>query len=476
VIVLIGARTRWREPVTRLVCAVIAGLATGLVGGGLLVALLGTPLPLFGDRGDAGVIATWAESLREGGGMPAHYPPLFIRALGLWADVSGTTALTALKPLGLVTTSLFGPVAYLAWRTLLPAPWALGIGLVAALPVIDPYKPYTTIVLVVFVPVLVLFLRFLRGCAIRSPLRVVLAGAAFGAVFAVLFLTYSGWYLWSAPGVLAATLLSFPWRTGQTGRAGRTGWLRGLGFLVISAVVFCVISAHHLAGLLLGTEGVKDRYFYFDVYVDPAYIAMWRGSLPGDTGPWPPPAELGGVGLFTVLLVAGLGAALALGMRDSVVVTACCLLAGAWLLRFYFAAQMYATGAVQLYPRTTPQILYCLLVLSGFALYLLGQRVKAAWWLATPGTGNGQPLPTAWNAGIAAALCALLLLFASIGSAISDRYMPREDNSIGRLAWVSHFMLQPDGDCSVYVPHDRCVLMPSRSASRPFVAAVGGQK
>jgi galactan 5-O-arabinofuranosyltransferase len=57
---------------------------------------------------------------------------------------------------------------------------------------------------------------------------------------------------------------------------------------------------------------VQDRYFYFDTSVEPAYIAMWRNDLPGDVGPWPPPGELAGVGVFTLLLVVGLGAAVAL--------------------------------------------------------------------------------------------------------------------------------------------------------------------
>ena len=249
-VALIGCRTQWWEQVQRLACAAVAGLATGLVGGGVVLALLGTSLPLFGDLGDAHVLATWADMARTGAELPATYPPLFIHVLALWAEVSGTSSIEALKPLALVTTSLFGPAAYLAWRTLLPPVWALGVGLGAAIPLIEPYKPYANLVLVVLVPVTVLFLRFLRAGAGQSGYpRIVLAGAAFGVVLAVLFLTYSGWYVWSAPGVLAAVSLHFPWRTGR---------LRGFVLLATSAAVFCVISARHLVGLLLGSGDMKD--------------------------------------------------------------------------------------------------------------------------------------------------------------------------------------------------------------------------
>jgi galactan 5-O-arabinofuranosyltransferase len=461
VAVLVGLRTRWRTLTVRLACAVVAGLATGLIGGGLVVALHGTSLPLFGEFGDSWVLAVWADELRAGLPVPAHYPPLFVHALAWWADATGSSTLEALKPLDIVTTSLFGPAAYLAWRTLLPPVWALGVGLFAALPVIEPYKPYTTVVLVVLVPVLIQFLRFLRACATRSYVWVGAAGAGFGVIFAGLFLFYSGWYVWSAPGVLAAVLLHFPWRG---------SWLRGVVLLSTSAAVFYLLSERHLHGLLRGSGTVKDRYFYFDVYVDPAYVAMARGPFPGNPGPWPPPGELGGVGLFTLLLALGLAVAVALGMRDSVVSTAGCLFAGAWLLRFYYAAQMYRTETVQLYPRTTPEIQYCLLVLTGFACYLLVRQVDALSWFTRLGRQD-RPTQAVGGAGSAAvgALCALLLLVGSIGSAISDRYLPREDNSPGRLAWTSHYTWH-DGQCSQYVARDRCTLAHNKAPFSPRVA------
>ena len=95
---------------------------------------------------------------------------------------------------------------------------------------------------------------------------------------------------------------------------------------------------------------------------------MWRNDLPGDVGPWPPPGELAGVGVFVLLLVVGLGLGVALGGRRTPVIALCALLAGACLLRFWFASQAYATGAVQLYPRTSAEILYCLLLLSVLAI------------------------------------------------------------------------------------------------------------
>ena len=57
---------------------------------------------------------------------------------------------------------------YLAWRLLLAPGWALAVTLIAALPLLEPYKPYTTVVLVVLVPVLIALLSALRRVARRE--------------------------------------------------------------------------------------------------------------------------------------------------------------------------------------------------------------------------------------------------------------------------------------------------------------------
>ena len=199
-------------------------------------------------------------------------------------------------------TALFGPVAYLAWRLLLAPGWALAVTLVAALPLLEPYKPYTTVVLVVLVPVLIALLGALRRVADAGWRRIAAARAR-----------VPGWR-WGccstrtrdgssgpAPGVLAAALALFPWRRGAGPRGWRCSALAGVGLVAVAA--------GHLFGILAAAGTVQDRFFYFDTDVDPAYFAMWRNDLPGDVGPWPPPGELAGVGVFVLLLVVGLGLA-----------------------------------------------------------------------------------------------------------------------------------------------------------------------
>ena len=216
---------------------------------------------------------------------------------------------------------------------------------------------------------------------------------------------------------------------------------------------------------------MQDRYFYFDTAVDPAYIAMWRNDLPGNTGPWPPPGELAGVGVFTLLLVIGLGGAVALGGRRTAVVTLCSVLAGAWLLRLWFASQMYATGTVQLYPRTSAEILYCLLLLVGVRGAV---RVRARREPARGARGPGQGRRSGWApvrrpavAATVGGLCAALLFALSAGSSLADRYLPRNDGSVARLAYVAQMVRQPDGTCPDFsrgrcAPDPRALLRPTR--------------
>jgi galactan 5-O-arabinofuranosyltransferase len=123
-------------------------------------------------------------------------------------------------------------------------------------------------------------------------------------------------------------------------------------------------------------------------------------------------------------------------------------MAGAWVMRFAIASQMYATQTVQLYPRTTAHILFCLLLLAVLAALHTGRRLRATWQARSP-AGNGS-----WSARSATpvlgALSAALLLALSMGSATADRYLPRDDGSPGLLAYVAQMVRQPDGRCSDY--------------------------
>lgn len=436
--VLLFSRIRrgaWAGLAGRLATAAVAGLAGAMIAGGVLVALRGTAWALNANHGDSGALIRWAETLLRGESMPSNYPPLSVYALAGWSWLTGEHPGFALQDVQVIGTALFPPMAYLAWRLVLRPGWALGIGVVSSLPLIDPYKPYANLTLVIFIPVLIRFMRSMRRAEEAGARRLALAGAGFGVAFGLLFLLYSGWYVWSAPGAVLALLLVFPWKSAPG---------KGILLLGVTAAVFALVSIRHLYGLLSGAAGgTKDQYFFFDTYVDPAYFAMWRTDLPGPVGVWPPHGELGGVGVFTIVLIAGLALALALGLKRTMVITVAACLAGTWLLRFYFASRMYAENAVQLYPRTVAELVYCLLLLTGFAVYLAVQRY-----------GTLRPsfaLPA--RIGL---LAAMLLLLGSAGSAIADRYMPRNDNSLGSLAWVAQVNRTPDGRCSPYVPDNGC--------------------
>ncbi|WP_179118342.1 hypothetical protein [Saccharothrix sp. ALI-22-I] len=437
-LVIITARARLRAyapVVERVAAAAAAGLFSGLVAGAVVVALAGTDYGLHATYGDSGALIGMAQYIERHGTMEANYPPGYPHALAWISGITGAPPEHALKTLQVAATALFGPLAYLVWRRLLPPLWALGLGTVPALPLIDPYKPYTNIMLVVLIPVLLLLLRRLRTISTVTTRQVLFSGLAFGATLAVVFLTYSGWFVWSAPGFAVAALVLFPWRT---------GWRKGLLLVAVTSVVFVLLAARHLYGLLDSSRSIKDQYFYWDTWSEPAYLAMWRSDLPGmNPGPWPPPGELGGVGLFTVLAVLGLGLAIAVARQRTAVIMLASVFAGAWILRFHFGSQMYAQDAVQLYPRSTAELLYCLLLLTGFAIHFGAAR------LARVDPLRAISVPGSRSVAIGA-FTALLLLLASSGSAIGDRYMPRSDNSLGLLAMNSQMTRQLDGTCSRY--------------------------
>lgn len=412
------------EATHRVACAALAGLAGGFVAGGVALALRGTPYALGGRSGDAGALIEWAGVVRRGGSVPSEfYPPLQIHALAWLADLRGVHAAYALKPFHLAGVGLVAPAAYLAWRLVLRPGWALGIGVVACLPFQEAYRPYPLLVLVVLLPVLVKSLDVVRTAPDRTVRDLIFGGLAIGAGCGVLCLLYSGWFLWSAPGVAVALALVFPWRSGR---------LAGVIVCGAAGLAFAVVTARYFLGVA-HAPAIADEFIYLDVRVQPAYIAMWRGGSPGifdAPGMWPPPGELGGVGVFSLLLVAGFGSAIAFGIRRTEMLVLGPVIAGTWLLRFERARHLAATHLVQLYPRTTAELLYGLLLASGFAVHYLISRPRAQ-------TSAPRVVGTPAAAIGALAALALLLLFAE--SATVDRYMPNSiPNDFGALAATAH--------------------------------------
>jgi hypothetical protein len=483
-----------RDLAVRVACAIFAGLASGLVAAGVRVALRGTPWALYVGFGDGGWISQWVDMVRRGEPIPGHYPPLSIYMFAWYEQLTGKQFWLALRDFQLVGTALFGPAAYLSWRLLLRAPWALAIGVLPGIALINPLKPYPQLTLVVFLPLLVKFLQTVRRSAGLTIRQAATRGLIFGLAFALLFMLYSGWFAWVALGMVAAFVGLVPWR--DAGRGRQAGVLAG-----VASVVFVLIGWIHLRGLFAPTGAVSDRFFYFDTDTEPTYFAMWRDDAPGNVGVWPPLGELAGLGLFTLVLAAGLGLALVLGWRRTIVIGTGACLVSAWLMRMWLASESYRTGTVRLYPRTTMLLFYGLVVLTGFAMYLvknaLVERAAVDPDRLRPvvaggadddggaddggaGVADGGAGVADGGAGVADApaepgplrdrperiagrrtgpplallLCPLLLLLASAGSAMADRYMPRNDKgSTSYYAWVSHNTRLPNGRCPAFASH-----------------------
>ncbi|MER7750483.1 hypothetical protein [Kitasatospora sp. NPDC097643] len=452
--VAIPAMRRWRLLPVQFASAVFAGLATGITAAGISIALKGTSWPLNGQAGDSVTLQNWAYQLAHGGAMDPTYPPLFPHLLSWYTQLftDGDPG-HALKMLGLAFTALLGPVAYLAWRLLLPPLWALGIGVTSAIPLMDPYKPYTSVVLVGLLPVLAKLLQLIQRSQLLSRREAVLLGVAVGGVLGVLFLLYSGWFVWSAAGLILLGLVLLV-------RLRRLHGNRALGVAVLllgsTGATFLLVSGVYLYRLLTSAGAAVDRYCYFDVYTEPTYFAMWGSDVPGSLayGTWPAPGEIGGVSLFTVLLLAGAGAALALGPRNSVVLAIAAAAASAFAMRYWYASHMFKNQAVMLYPRTNAQLLYCFLALTGFAFFLGLDRYRNRRLKTGPAAAIRTP-----RGAVVGALCALGLLFGMAGSSTANRYMPedpRHRSGFGSFAWEAQTLRGLDGSCSPYAPEELC--------------------
>ncbi|MER7667237.1 hypothetical protein ABTY61_02075 [Kitasatospora sp. NPDC096128] len=463
--------------VLRLGCAVLAGLGTGLVAGGIAVALNGTPWGLGGQEGDPGNVLGMADDMIRGKGLPGVYPPLFPAALVVWGELfhgahGGIAGVAfAMKDLQLLCTAVAGPLTYLAWRLLLPPFWALLVAVPSAVLFIDPIRPYSHGAMLVMLPLLAACLRELRRAHEVSARSAVLRAAAFGSAMGVIFLWYSGWFVWAAPGVLVLTGFLLPWRKGGAGLR------RALLFAGVTVLSAAVVGSPLLYQMVRLGATTKDRYAMITVYADPAYVMGWVSDRAGTQTyhNWPLSGELAGQSTFTLLVLGAAALAIGLGAGRVLVQTAAAVLVSSWLLRFWFASRMERTQAVQLYPRTTWIIMYCLIVLAVLGLMLVVRRAASG---ARTGAGarsgdGAQPGPGTPTAGrapaepgfltlrrvLAGGVCAIALFTAMAGSWSANRYMPSTDPGVqdmGLDAWRAHVLKDATGQCPRYSPVATC--------------------
>ncbi|MFD8636351.1 hypothetical protein [Streptomyces sp. NPDC059533] len=160
------------------------------------------------------------------------------------------------------------------------------------------------------------------------------------------------------------------------------------------------------------------------------------------------------------------------------------MLAGAWLLRFSPASNREHAQAVQLYPRTTWLIMYCLMVLSVMGVMALVQR-GSGWAersLRPSGPAPARVVPRPVVRQVAAGMVCVIALCATTGASWSvNRYMPSPDESaMGIDAYRAHVLkrecltvgakdLRPNPDRGFWcggVPADKWPLVCGREA--PF--------
>ncbi|MEY9962295.1 hypothetical protein ABIA33_000316 [Streptacidiphilus sp. MAP12-16] len=470
--------------VRRLACAALAGLASGMIGGGIAIMLNGTPWALGAQSGDPGGVQGMALEIMNGH-LPNIYPPGFPAAVAGWAELfrNGHVGY-AMKDLQLLCSALAGPVTYVVWRRLLSPVWALVISATAVVVFLDPIRPYSHQVMFVLLPLAIIFLRGIGRLPERTTrdwlIRAVLIGAAFG----LLFLWYSGWFLWSLPGLFVLLGFLIPWRSGKRAlvRVGAYIGATALGAVVVAAPLVWEV-------LRFGAS-TPDRFAYYDVYLDPSYVMGWHTDRPGvqGAGTWIASTDgsLAGQSAFTLLLLFAVALAVALGLRMLVVRATLTVLVSAWLMRFWFAAHMAQTQSVQLYPRTTWLIMYCLIILAVMGIMLTGRAVLRILEHLRQSRPDGGPvrIPATLGRRLAAAAVCVTALFGTMGASWSvNRYMPVDPSlsnaqNMGVDAWRSQTKQTWEGGCSRFAPEHKCsapwiTTPPLRVALNPLLYCSG---
>jgi hypothetical protein len=322
----------WLVSRAELLVGVAAGAAASCAAVFVQLNLTGTPFGYGGVTADVGrftalagrYTVTTASADAFIPGAPSEYPPLVPLLIGKAAVLLDRPAWQVMGPAEAVLFSLAIVVSFLLWRRIAPPFVAL---VLATLPLVvqpDPRKAFQLLVLAALAPWAITTLAR-RPTAVRR-----LGWLAGGLVGGLLVLTYPGYVVFVAPGILALVVYRL------TRPHGRGHYLR---HLLLVGVVAAITVSWYVVPFITGrsrfvTGSVTDQFASPTPVLDPT------GFLSPD--PFPP--------IYSALFVAGITALAFWGTRVGWARALGLLLVGAvayrlWRLDIYAASG--STGFLQ---------------------------------------------------------------------------------------------------------------------------------
>ncbi|MGN9777446.1 arabinofuranosyltransferase [Micromonospora sp. H33] len=271
---LLFALALWRS--SDRIIGLVAGGYAAWVGLTLIASYNGSPFGDSGLRGDSARLAAMATKFTvhtqpvDGivSSVPSEYPPLFPFLLGRLALQLDQPAWSLIGYGEATLISLAVLVAFVLWRGIVPAWVALALAVLPPWVFSQPRKSYEIVTLAVFVP------WVLRTFTDRSRREGGLHWLAAGVIGGLLLMTYQGYVMFAAVGLVVLVVGSF-WRS-------RHRW-RYLGHLVGVGATAFVVAAWYLIPYLRGTltiggSRVNDYFISPAIVEDP--LGVWYLKAP----------------------------------------------------------------------------------------------------------------------------------------------------------------------------------------------------
>ena len=222
---------RFRAPLPSWLAGATAGLLSSWVVLSLSILTRGSPFPFYGLLGDSGRLTalatrysvTSASSDAWIPGLPGEYPPLFPWLVGRASALLDIPAWSLVGRAEIIVTGLAVLAGYLLWRRLVPEWTAVMVTLTVFMTSASPPKCYEFIALMILLP----WALSTFGRPPRGKLHWLAAGVLGG----VLFLSYYGYLIFGAIGILAIAVTQ--WRAERD----RRGYVLYLAKVIAVTVV-----------------------------------------------------------------------------------------------------------------------------------------------------------------------------------------------------------------------------------------------